>query len=136
MLQGSQRCGVAKEAWRTVGARSITTVHDTRWVVEDRSTGTGRPPSITPGLHYTLDTPGVGGLLVTRSEVFRVPGGARVEVRCSCGLHQARTAGGRASSVTMTAFVGHSIRFGAVVRIWASKRATGHSDYRYEAMGG
>jgi hypothetical protein len=32
--------GVAKGVWRTVGARSITTVRDTRWVVEDRCDGT------------------------------------------------------------------------------------------------
>jgi hypothetical protein len=96
----------------------------------------GCPPSIIPGLHYTFDTTGVGGLFVTRFEVFRVPSGARVEARCSCGLHQVRTAGRRASSVTMTAFVRHTIPFGAIVRIWASKRAAGHGDYRYGAIGG
>jgi hypothetical protein len=32
--------GVAKGVWRTVGARSITTVRDTHWVVEDRCDGT------------------------------------------------------------------------------------------------
>jgi hypothetical protein len=96
----------------------------------------GCPPTISPGLHYTFGSGGVGGLSITLFQVYRVPGGARVEARCSCGLDQVRTAGRRASSVTITAFVGHTIPFGANVRIWASKRAAGHGDYRYGAIGG
>ena len=95
----------------------------------------GCPPTISPGLIYAYRTVG-GGLGLTRFQVGGIVGGARVEARCSCGVHQVLTAGGRATSLTMNGFVGRTIPSGATVEVWVTKRAAGHGTYRHGAIGG
>jgi hypothetical protein len=66
--------GIAKGVWRTVGARSTTTVRDTRWVVEDRCDGTltevGRGTATVrstghgPGRHHPIVVNAGQGVLI------------------------------------------------------------------------
>jgi hypothetical protein len=93
----------------------------------------GCPPTITPSLSWNAIT--ASGLRITKMVVNALPGGAHVDIRCSCGLRQAITAGSQ-GSVTATAFIGQTLPIGSTIEIWATKRATGAGQFKYGAIGG
>jgi hypothetical protein len=95
----------------------------------------GCPPTISPVLSYSFRGPVGSGLRITRFEINTIPGGSRVEARCSCGIDEVRNSGSHASSVTIPAFVGATLPFGATVEIWTSKRATRGGMFKHGAIG-
>jgi hypothetical protein len=94
----------------------------------------GCPPTIKPALSWSAVT--TSGLQITKMVVNDIPGGARVEIRCSCGTRQVITSGPNANSVTATAFVGRTLPLGSTVEVWATKRASGRGQYKHGAIGG
>jgi hypothetical protein len=95
----------------------------------------GCPPTLGPVLAYSYRSSSSAGLLMTRFDVSSIPGGAKVQARCSCGIKQTQTAGKHATSVTLTAFVGATLPLGATVDISTTNNATGHGTYKYGAIG-
>lgn len=95
----------------------------------------GCPPTINSGLSYSYLGPVASVLSITKFEVTSVPGRARIEARCSCGIHQTVASGAHANSVKLTSFVGARVPLGSTVEIWATKPATGQGLYRFGAFG-
>jgi hypothetical protein len=94
----------------------------------------GCPPAIASAVKTAFQG-ATSGLLFKVFDISGLPGGARARVRCSCGVHQDRTAGPRASSVSLTSFIDQVLPFGSTVEIWVTKGRSGHGTYRYGAIG-
>lgn len=95
----------------------------------------GCPPTISPVLSSSYLGPVASAISITRFEVTLVPGRARVEARCSCGLHQTVTSAAHANSVALTSFVGARLPLGSTVEIWTTKAPTGQGLYKFGAFG-
>jgi hypothetical protein len=90
----------------------------------------GCPPQLAPVISWHMT-----GSTLSRFAVSKLPAGARVTVRCSCGAAQIRTVGPRGGPVSMTTLVGRTVPTGATIQVWATKRASGHGVYRHGAIG-
>jgi hypothetical protein len=98
-----------------------------------RSDG-GCPPTLSPIIGESYSAVPTG-LALHVLKITGIPSGTRAEVRCSCGLKQAGTAAGQATSIMLTAFANHTLPFGAALQIWVSKPASGNGNYRFGAIG-
>jgi hypothetical protein len=95
----------------------------------------GCPPTLRPTVSYSYLGPTASALSITKFELTSIPGRARLQARCSCGVQQTIEDGAHANSVTLTSFVGARIPLGSTIEIWATKRATGRGIYKYGAIG-
>jgi hypothetical protein len=90
----------------------------------------GCPPTLSPT--FAWDTV---GQTFTQFHVANLPAGARIIVRCSCGVSQTRTVGAHAGTVSLTALLRRTVPAGATLQLWATKRPSGTGTYRHGAIG-
>jgi len=90
----------------------------------------GCPPTLSPSVEWATV-----GQMFTQFHVANLPAGARIIVRCSCGVSQTRTLGAHAATVSLTALVHRTVPAGATVQLWATKRPSGTGTYRFGAIG-
>jgi hypothetical protein len=100
----------------------------------------GCPPALHARPAYTFTNFGTFARLDSLT-VGDIPGGARVTVRCrACGRSAVVSAGPHASSVTVPALTGTTMRNGAKLEIWVTKARVrvppgGSSIYQYGSIG-
>jgi hypothetical protein len=90
----------------------------------------GCPPALSPSVSWNTV-----GQMFTHFQVGGLPAGARILVRCSCGISQTKTVGARATVVVLTALLNRTVPAGAMLQLWATKRRSGTGIYRYGAIG-
>jgi hypothetical protein len=90
----------------------------------------GCPPSLAPSV--TWDD---SGQTLTAFHVSGLPAGARILVRCSCGISQTKSVGAGAGVVSLSALAHRTLAVGATLQLWATKRPSGTGIYRHGAIG-
>jgi hypothetical protein len=91
----------------------------------------GCPPALSPNVNW-----GTVGQRLTEFQVGSLPAGARILVRCSCGVSASTTVGAHARTVSLTALVNRTVPTSATLQLWATKRPSGTGTYRFGAIGG
>ena len=91
----------------------------------------GCPPVLSPSVSWHTV-----GQKLTEFQVGSLPAGARILVRCSCGVSQTSTVGAHAGVVILTALLNRTVPAGATLQLWTTKRPSGTGTYRYGAIGG
>ena len=90
----------------------------------------GCPPALSPAVNWSAN-----GQMLTEFQASSLPAGARILVKCSCGVSQTKTVPASAGVVVLTALVGRTLPPGATVQVWATKRPSGKGTFRFGAIG-
>lgn len=90
----------------------------------------GCPPALSPAVNWSAN-----GQMLTEFQASSLPAGARILVKCSCGVSQTKAVPASAGVVVLTALVGRTLPPGATVQVWATKRPSGKGTFHFGAIG-